>query len=128
MAKKTRYSDEDKQKHMEATKGFTLKLLKEYADKNSLSVNTLRGWHNKAKSGKKAGKKPGRKAVNKPGPKPGKRRGRKPGRKAKAITVAAWPAWHGGAVKSDIADFLLSTKQGSDEDAARLLKRAYAVL
>ena len=131
MAKKTRYSDEDKQKHIEATKGFTLKLLAEYAATNGLSVNTLRGWHVKkdksGKPGKRRGRPPGSKAsLPQPGPQPGKRRGRPPGSKAK--TVAPVQKFKGGGVKSDIADFLLSTDQGSAEDAASLLKRAYAVL
>jgi transposase-like protein len=133
MAKKTKtkFTPEEKQKHIDATKGYKFKLLKEYAEKNGLSANTLRGWQNKAKSGKKPGK-PGRPkgTGKKPGPKPGRKAGSRVGRPRKhQVQSGGKPVGHGGVVKSEIAEFLLNPNGTHDmETAERLLKRAYATL
>lgn len=136
--KKKRYTEEEKQQHIEATKGFTFKLLDEYAKKNKLSVHTLRGWHNKAggkggntkakskaKTARKSAKaKPARKPMRKAGKRGGRRVAAK--RSAQPVAVASTAP---ESLKTEIADFLLDPAGVTDTaEAERLLKLAHASL
>lgn len=120
------YDEATKQKHVDATKDFAHKLLKEYAAKEKISVNTLIKWKT---NGVKA-KKPGRPAANgapkKRGRPAGSGKKRGPGRPKLAEKAVA--SGGTGNVRSEIADFLLSEKTHDEERATSLLKRAYAVL
>jgi alanyl-tRNA synthetase len=83
MAAKAKHTKEEKAAHLKATKGFTFKLLQEYADKHKINVHTLRGWHNKKKSTK--AKKP---KAKKPAAKKTKATRKKPAAKKPAVKKA----------------------------------------
>lgn len=146
--KKKRYTEEEKQKHVKATKGFKHGLMKEYADERGLSVHTLRGWHNNLSGkSKKSSKGPGRpkgsknkKSSKGPGrPKGSKNKGgRKSGPKPKSTRGRRALPPSNGTVKSRISSFLKDELQdrldnGPSEDTVRseavtLLEDVYATL